>query len=46
MDRTITLIRHGKTAGNYEKRYIGVTDEQMTLDGKNEIDSVSILKQT
>ncbi len=37
MDRTITLIRHGKTAGNYEKRYIGVTDEQMTLDGENEI---------
>ncbi|MBR1623281.1 MAG: histidine phosphatase family protein [Pseudobutyrivibrio sp.] len=37
MEKTITLIRHGKTAGNFEKRYIGVTDEQMTLDGENEI---------
>lgn len=37
MNKTITLIRHGKTAGNYEKRYIGITDEQMTLEGENEI---------
>ncbi len=27
MDRTFTFIRHGKTAGNLKKRYIGVTDE-------------------
>ncbi len=33
----ITLIRHGKTAGNSEKRYIGLTDEHMTFDGKQEI---------
>ena len=39
MSKTITLIRHGKTAGNYEKRYIGITDEQMTLEGENEIRS-------
>lgn len=37
MEKTITFIRHGKTAGNFEKRYIGVTDEQMTLDGEKEI---------
>ena len=37
MEKTITLIRHGKTPGNYEKRYIGITDEGMTLDGENEI---------
>jgi len=37
MDKKITLIRHGKTAGNYEKRYIGITDEQMNLEGENEI---------
>ena len=39
MEKIITLIRHGKTAGNYEKRYIGTTDEMMTLDGENEITS-------
>jgi len=39
MDKKITLIRHGKTAGNYEKRYIGITDEQMNLEGENEIRS-------
>ncbi len=39
MEKTITLIRHGKTPGNFEKRYIGTTDEQMTLDGENEITS-------
>lgn len=37
MNKTITLIRHGKTAGNFEKKYIGVTDEQMTLAGEEEI---------
>ena len=37
MDKTITLIRHGKTAGNIEKRYIGVTDEQLCLAGEDEI---------
>ena len=36
-NRTITLIRHGKTSGNFEKRYVGITDEQMTLDGEKDI---------
>ena len=29
----ITLIRHGKTAGNSELRYIGQTDEPLAPDG-------------
>ena len=33
MDRTITLIRHGKTSGNREKRYVGITDEALTISG-------------
>ena len=37
IDKTITLIRHGKTSGNYEKRYVGITDEQMTMEGEREI---------
>ena len=39
MDKTITLIRHGKTFGNYESRYIGITDEELTEDGEKEISS-------
>ncbi len=37
MTRKITLIRHGKTSGNAEKRYIGVTDEPLTISGENEV---------
>lgn len=37
MNRKITLIRHGKTAGNLEKRYIGITDEPLCPEGKEEI---------
>lgn len=37
MDRTITLIRHGKTAGNLTKRYIGATDEILTTEGEKDI---------
>lgn len=33
----INFIRHGKTAGNIEKRYIGKTDEQLCTEGKEEI---------
>lgn len=29
----ITLIRHGSTNGNLEKRYIGVTDEPLCAEG-------------
>lgn len=31
------LIRHGKTAGNLEKRYIGVTDEALCEQGIEEL---------
>lgn len=33
----ITLIRHGKTKGNEEHRYIGVTDEALSLKGIEEL---------
>lgn len=33
----INLIRHGKTSGNLEKRYIGRTDEPLCADGMEEI---------
>lgn len=31
------LIRHGKTPGNLEKRYIGRTDESLSKEGKEEL---------
>lgn len=33
MNLNITLIRHGKTAGNLEGKYIGVTDEPLCESG-------------
>ena len=33
----IYLIRHGKTPGNEEKKYIGVTDESLSGRGREEI---------
>lgn len=33
----IHLIRHGKTPGNEEKRYIGVTDEELSAGGIEEL---------
>ena len=33
----IVLIRHGKTNGNAEKRYIGITDEPLSKAGISEI---------
>lgn len=33
----VILIRHGKTKGNLEKRYIGVTDEPLTEKGVCEL---------
>lgn len=33
----IYLIRHGKTAGNLERRYIGVTDEPLCPEGIDEL---------
>ena len=35
----IIFIRHGKTAGNLEKRYIGRTDEPLCESGKTELKS-------
>lgn len=35
--KTIYLIRHGKTAGNMEKRYVGSTDEPLCEAGIREI---------
>ena len=38
--RTFYLIRHGRTAGNLERRYIGSTDEPLCLEGRREISSL------
>ena len=32
------LLRHGKTRGNLEKRYIGVTDEPLCAQGRAELE--------
>lgn len=37
---TINFIRHSKTAGNLEKRYIGRTDEPLCEAGINELQSI------
>ena len=37
MAQRVFLIRHGKTSGNAEKRYIGTTDEPLTKEGMDEI---------
>ena len=34
----VILIRHGQTAGNAEKRYIGVTDQPLTASGVEQIE--------
>lgn len=36
----IIFIRHGKTAGNLEKRYIGRTDEPLCGEGIAELESI------
>jgi len=33
----ITLIRHGQVAGNSQKKFIGITDEPLTLKGREDI---------
>ena len=38
----IQLIRHAKTSGNEQKKYIGVTDEPLSKNGKAEL---ALLKQ-
>lgn len=37
----IVFIRHGKTKGNLEKRYIGKTDEPLSKEGIKEIENNS-----
>ena len=34
---TVYLIRHGKTQGNMERRYIGSTDQPLCLQGREEL---------
>lgn len=36
----IIFIRHGKTSGNLEKRYIGVTDEPLCEEGVSELNNI------
>ena len=35
--RDLYLIRHGKTKGNLEGRYIGTTDEPLCEEGKQSL---------
>ena len=37
---SVVFIRHGRTAANNERRYIGKTDEGLTYDGADELFSV------
>lgn len=43
-DKTITLIRHGATASNERKAYIGITDEPLSKIGVSQIKSRSYPK--
>lgn len=40
----LILIRHGRTAGNLEGRYIGVTDEPLCVQGRRELECHRIKK--
>lgn len=40
----VVFIRHGKTTGNLEKRYIGRTDEDLCETGKNELMKINYPK--
>ena len=40
----ITLIRHGKTAGNLMRRYIGITDEKLCAEGRAELAACKVDK--
>lgn len=40
----VYLIRHGMTAGNQKKRYIGTTDESLCPDGIQELQKVKKLQ--
>ena len=36
----VILIRHGETLGNREKRYVGITDESLTAEGRQALSRV------
>ncbi len=38
---TIILVRHGATAGNLERRYIGRTDEPLCTDGVAQVEALA-----
>ena len=38
----ITLIRHGMTSGNLEKRYIGRTDEALCPEGRTKLEKMKV----
>lgn len=38
----ICLIRHGKTAGNLESRYVGRTDEPLCAQGRSELEALPL----
>jgi len=40
--KTILLIRHGMTAGNLEKRYIGCTDEPLCALGESQVKALAL----
>lgn len=41
---TVYLIRHGKTRGNLERRYVGRTDESLCQQGRQELERCIVLK--
>lgn len=42
----ILLIRHGETAGNRERRYVGRTDEPLSEDGREKLLKQAVFWQT
>jgi alpha-ribazole phosphatase len=42
--KTIVLIRHGMTQGNFEKRYVGRTDEPLCPDGLAQVKALAAAK--
>ena len=45
MKLEVLLLRHGKTQGNLEKRYIGKTDEPLLLDDTESMRKISALQK-
>jgi alpha-ribazole phosphatase len=43
MERTIFLVRHGETAGNRERRFIGSTDLPLSSEGRDQAVSLKPL---